>query len=419
MKSKILLNIVLFLIFSTSLSAKPTQFNPDSVSPYFKKIMREADNLKRFDLGLTCAADDARAKKLTPKEALNELFMVQNLYRYHRNSYISARGARIYSRTSYVKLLFLGRAHAKRINRAFRNVRYDSYGWEVALSGENPESDRIQNFRNQPDEEVIRKSIMDLQYPDEMFAGLRIYASPYESDTNGRYFSDGTLYFMAHAKWKVGPTTVAHELGHAAHFRLFHYVTGADKKYWKIRETPPVPNMKAYGDFMEVVAEDFRVLYGGTEKATIKRKWSKYGDIRNYPKRHIKLKKFIDKYIEKKRGLDQTIFSCDGAGALVYYRDEIELMRIEVPSRPYITEYQIIVYYDSEIDYDNTNQPRIVDGKKILLPKGEHKINLADWISSMKTLKTGRYLTSFYPYKRISGSKIGCDIIVIDRNQKF
>ena len=159
----------------------------------------------------------------------------------------------------------------------------------------------------QPDRKAILKALNDIRLPRKVLNGIRVYITPFSiPDTNGFYDPgcDSIFLFGGQSfKWPATETTVGHEMGHAFHYRVLSQ--GDFNEYWKLRKAPP-RNDSSYDTAGEAIAEDFRILCGGSDRTSVRRaRPGRFGDIRDYPDRLEAVKNFFDKKIRQYRGYNR------------------------------------------------------------------------------------------------------------------
>ncbi|MDH5655370.1 MAG: hypothetical protein OEZ34_05650 [Spirochaetia bacterium] len=295
------------------------------IEPYFKNLLIQTENIATFDYQKFEKSDLKRVKNLSRETLIKEALSAQNLAQYYLNDYIlvEEKGIKIYDYLTSLKMALFEDAFRFRYNRLWDfNGCYLAYYRKHYDSGKATMDDELhwadfKEYKNirletgilakkekQVNINTVVNAIKDLQYPKNVTDRITIVLSPFEdTSTNGMYMSnDDIISFRPHPKWRVGPTTIAHEIGHAVQYRVFPGKSNYWKKYWKMREVDPIKGQRGYPYPIETVAEDLRVLYGGSDQATIKRRnTGKYGDIRDYPEKHEEVKKFLDKIIFKYR----------------------------------------------------------------------------------------------------------------------
>ncbi|MDH5655676.1 MAG: hypothetical protein OEZ34_07195 [Spirochaetia bacterium] len=443
--------LCLFILFSAvELHSEAKEIRPP-LSGYLKQIYTRAEKISSFNFIEFLEKDKIHVNNLTYKELLNETIILQKLFLFYRNDYVLVKGKKVmlYDTNITFKLVLSKNAFRSRMNRLldFENeiykkheTRYDYFSIhtfvETAILYEGGKTVPERMF---VDPNIVINAIQDLKYPEKLTQDVRVYLSPFlDSRTNGTYTpSKEIIVFHPHPSWKVGPTTVAHEFGHAVHRRMLparhkNRWNSLWKKYWKLRKIDPIPGQKGYDDMYETIAEDLRILYGGSARATIKRKNpGMFGDIREIHKnKYKKLKKMFDKIIS---GYDENLnyyrhrrdfVFLNVLPGWVFKRNEPKKIKFNIPSDcKYDYKLHIIkyLYKDDERNYLEYN---------FVLPEkygvGYHTADL-DSIKDIKkngAMSPGRYSINVSCVKKKGGkynvvNGYGFYLIVVDENSNI
>lgn len=293
----------------------PEELPQKQTLSYFESILKKSENFSKVSLKNIYENDKKHREKLTLKALMLELKAVQELYEKYNNQYtlIKEKGVRLYNAETTLKLFIITHFHWTRFdylmdyeNRVIKkkepfSITNNCSEYEICGWGPMP----IGKPKQVADFELVVKAIQDLQYPKKLTQGIKVYISPIVMDTNGEFFPrwDNVMTYV-HKRWRVSESLIAHEVGHAIHYRLLYTLLLKNDygRYWKLREVEPIAGQRSYPHINEVIAEDLRILYGGSPRATIKRKNpGVYGDLRDYPQKHKRVKQFLDQKIKNYR----------------------------------------------------------------------------------------------------------------------
>lgn len=253
--------------------------------------------------------DEYYVKSLSDEQTVKELFQLQQAIDESQERFIlvKEKGIKVYEPETTGRLNLFSIMHGARLNHLQLDLgrpmtrkyefAYTTHflGWPDSLFYTPPEKRSATS--------TVVEAIKKINVPSSLTEGLTVYLAPFGiGDTNGYYegnFDIITLLGSGPFPSAAGPSTIAHEMGHAVHYRLLD--EKGWEEYWSLRNVPARKSEK-YAWKNEVFAEDFRVLYGNSERASVMRQgeWrGKYGDIREFPDQKEKVREFIDQKISE------------------------------------------------------------------------------------------------------------------------
>lgn len=293
------------------------EFDPQ----YIANLIADADK-KLPEYQRTLTRDEYYVQNLTDEQTVHELFQLQHAIDQSlaNHIFIAEKGITLYEPVTTGRLNLFSLMHAARLNHLRLDLgrsmpRKYEYGYTAMYLGF---TDMLGYTPPEkwPSLTTAVDTLKNIPVPSKVTDGLVVYLAPFTvPDTNGYYEFDHqtiALFGSGFFPTTAGPSAIAHELGHAVHDRIMRDEDW--KQYWSLRSVPPRKS-DYYGNVSEVFAEDFRVLFGNSEKASYMRKgqWlGRFGDIREFPDKKQPVLDFINQkmkeYSPKQSMIEQDKF---------------------------------------------------------------------------------------------------------------
>ncbi len=280
----------------------PFKYSPDYLTGLFTNT-----NTALAEYHRALIFDDWYIKTLNDEQTAAELFRLQQALDENLSSFIfiKEKGITIYQPEITGRLNLFSLMHGARLNhlqlglgrpmtRSYEHAYTSQFlGMADCLYYTPPEK--------RPSVPEIVDAVKKINVPGSLTAGITIYLAPFGIEmTNGYYdtkYGTITLFGSGPFQWAAGPSTIAHEMGHAVQARLLN--SKELTEFWSLRSVPPRKS-KMYAWKDEVFAEDFRILFGNSASAIVMREgeWrGKYGDIREFPDKKKQVLEFLNKKI--------------------------------------------------------------------------------------------------------------------------
>lgn len=333
----------------------PIEFDPK----YISSIISNTDIvLPEYQRTLT--RDEYYVQTLTDEQTVQELLQLQPAIDKSLSNYIyiKEKGITLYEPATTGSLNLFSLMHSARLNHLRLDLgrpipqKYE-YGYTAMYLGFTD----ILHYtppNKWPSTLVVIDTLKKINVPSNVTDGLIVYLAPFTvHDTNGYYeFDYKTIALFGSGRFPTtaGSSTIAHELGHAVHDRV---MVGKDwEDYWSLRSVPPRKS-DYYAQVTEAFAEDFRVLYGNSEKTSFMRngEWrGRYGDIREYPAKRPKVLEFMNKKITNYKRYQNAIVCNEAVYHRVFTPSEVIRVKInqEDSFQAKIIRYQKIPLGDKE-----------------------------------------------------------------------